>query len=175
MPIIRYFTIVGSVLLAFIFASDAWFGDHQSTPGFNGSLRESAVYAPRQEEVVATRELRFTRDVTPAARVREAFAQYVPNDGRRWKRDAATVSLDDVKGHSHFSAALPERAVYAPRSAEVMATPEPPITPGITAATRIREVFAQFVPDDGRHWKSTPALQWSSSSNTGRSLFDQRG
>ena len=153
MPIFRYFTIVGSALLAFIFASDAWFGDHESTPRFNGSLHDSAVYAPRLEEVAATRELRFTRDVTPAAHVREAVAQYVPNDGRRWKRDAATASLDDSKGNSHFSGSLPERAVYAPRSAEVVANPDPPFTGNVTPAERVREVFAQFVPDDGRRWK----------------------
>ena len=153
MPIFRYFTIVGSALLAFIFASDAYFGDHESTPRFNGSLHESAAYAPRLEEVAATRELRFTRDVTPAARVREAFAQYVPNDGRRWKRDPATASLDDGKGHSHFSGALPERAVYTPRSAEVVAKPEPPFGRDVTPAERVREVFAQFVPNDGKRWK----------------------
>ena len=153
MPIFRYFTIVGSALLAFIFASDAYFGGREGHPRFNGSLNESAVYAPRLEEVVATRELRFTRDVTPAARVREVFSQYVANDGRRWKRDAAMASLDDRKANSHFGGALPEPAVYTPRSAEVLAKPEPPVTPDVTPAERIREVFAQFVPDEGKRWK----------------------
>lgn len=153
MPIFRYFAIVGSALLAFLFISDAYFGDHESTPRFNGSLHESAVYVPRLEEVAAIRELRFTRDVTPAARVREVFAQYVPNDGRRWKRDSATASLDDSRGRSRFNGALPERAVYAPRSAEVVAKPEPPFARDVTPAERVREVFAQFVPDDGKRWK----------------------
>jgi len=63
------------------------------------------------------------------------------------------ASLDDRKGNSHFSGALPEPAVYAPRSAEVVAKPEPPLTPDVTPAQRIREVFAQFVPDEGKRWK----------------------
>jgi hypothetical protein len=150
MPIFRYFTIVGSALLAFIFVSDAYFGDHEGNPRFNGSLNESAVYAPRLQEVVATRELRFTRDVTPAARVREAFAQYVPNDGKRWTSAAA---FGDTKSNSHFSGSLPERAVYAPGWDKVAAKPEPSFTPDITPAARIREAFAQFVPDDGKRWK----------------------
>jgi hypothetical protein len=101
---------------------------------------------------VATRELRFTRDVTPAARVREAFAQYVPNDGKRWTSAAAP---GDTKGNSHFSGSLPERAVYAPGMAMdmVVANPEPSSTRDITPAARVREAFAQFVPDDGKRWK----------------------
>jgi hypothetical protein len=150
MPIFRYFIIVGSTLLAFIFVSDAYFGDHDGHPRFNGSLNESAVYAPRPEEVVATKELRFTRDVTAAARVRDAFARYVPNDGRRWTSAAAP---GDNRGNSHFSGALPERAVYAPGLGKAGANPEPSFTPDITPAARIREAFAQFVPDDGERWK----------------------
>ena len=38
------------------------------------------------EETRATAELRFTRDVTPAIRVREVFAVFVPNERRRNKR-----------------------------------------------------------------------------------------
>jgi hypothetical protein len=153
MPIFRYFVIVGSALLAFIFVSDAYFGDHEGNPRFNGSLNEGAVYAPRLEEVVATRELRFTRDATPAARVREVFAQYVPNDGKRWMRDSSTPSLGDNKGNPHFSGSLHESAVYAPRLEEVVATREPPFTRDVTPAARVREVFAQFVPNDGKRWK----------------------
>jgi hypothetical protein len=150
MPIFRYFAIVGSTLLAFMFVSDAYFGDHEGHPRFNGSLNESAVYAPRLEEVVATKELRFTRDVTPAARVREVFARYVPNDGRRWTSAAAP---SDNRGNSHFSGSLPERAVYAPGLDKVVAKPEPSFTDDITPAVRIREAFAQFVPDDVNRWK----------------------
>ena len=85
MPIFRYFGVVGSALLAFLFVCDAYYNDDSSSR-FNGSMFESATYAPRAEEVVATSEVRFTRDASAAARVKEVFAQFVPNDGRRGKR-----------------------------------------------------------------------------------------
>ena len=91
MPIFKYFAVVGSALLVLLFISDAYFGD--SDLRFNGSLYESAFYAPRSDEIVVTTELRFTRDVTPANRVKEVFAQFVPNENKRGKRypSAATV------------------------------------------------------------------------------------
>ena len=55
---------------------------------FDGSLYGSALYAPRAEETRTTAERRFTRDVTPAVRVREVFAVFVPNERRRNKRDS---------------------------------------------------------------------------------------
>jgi hypothetical protein len=92
MPIFKYFAVVGSALLVFLFVSDAYFGDSEINSRFNGSLYESAIYAPRLEETVATEELRFTRDVTPSDRIKEVFAQFVPNEGNRGKRySAATI------------------------------------------------------------------------------------
>jgi hypothetical protein len=93
MHVFKYFVIAGSALLVLIFVSDAYFGDNESNPPFNGSLHESAAYAPRVEEVVATRELRFTRDVTPADRVKEVFAQFVPNEGKRWKHSSSATTV----------------------------------------------------------------------------------
>jgi hypothetical protein len=86
MPLFKYFGTVGSALLALMYVSDAYFGDDGAESRFNGSLYESAMYAPRLEDVVAAREIHFTRDVTPSARVKEVFAQFVPNEGRRVKR-----------------------------------------------------------------------------------------
>ena len=86
MPVFKYFTIVGSSLLVFLFVSNAYLTDDESNSRFDGSLFESAIYAPRQGETRATAELRFTRDVTPAIRVREVFAVFVPNERRRGKR-----------------------------------------------------------------------------------------
>ena len=86
MPNFRYFSVVGSVLLALLFVSDALFGDDSR---FEGSLYESAIYAPRLVETPATQERQFPRDATPADRVREVFAQFVPNEGRRGKRYSA--------------------------------------------------------------------------------------
>jgi hypothetical protein len=86
MPISRYFTYVGSALLVLLFVSNAYLAEDETNLRFNGSLYESALYAPRQEETRATAEFRFTRDVTPATRVREVFAVFVPNERRRGKR-----------------------------------------------------------------------------------------
>jgi hypothetical protein len=85
MPIFRYFSVVGSALLVLLFVCDAYFGD-ASGSRFDASMFESATYAPRAEEVAAQAEVRFTRDASAAARVREVFAQFVPNEGRRGKR-----------------------------------------------------------------------------------------
>jgi len=86
MPISRYLSYVGSALLVLLFVSNAYLADDESNLRFDGSLYESALYAPRAEETAATAELRFTRDVTPAVRVREVFAVFVPNERRRGKR-----------------------------------------------------------------------------------------
>ena len=86
MPVFKYFAVVGSALLIFLFVSDAYFGDDQSNSRFNGSLYESAMYAPRLEETAVTAEIQFTRDVTPVDRVREVFAQFVPSEIKRAKR-----------------------------------------------------------------------------------------
>jgi hypothetical protein len=86
MPIFRYFSVVGSALLALLFVSDALFGDNSR---FEGSLYESAIYAPRLVETPAAQERQFPRNATPADRVKEVFAQFVPNEGRRGKRYSA--------------------------------------------------------------------------------------
>ena len=85
MPISRYFTVVGSALLALLFVCDAYFGDADGSR-FNGSLFESATYAPRVDELAVREEQRFTRDATASARVKDVFAQFVPNEARRGKR-----------------------------------------------------------------------------------------
>lgn len=87
MPVSRYSTIVCSVLLAWLFISSAYLAEDASYGRFDGSLYESALYAPRRAEVEATTEPGLARDVTPAVRVREVFAVFVPNERRRGKRD----------------------------------------------------------------------------------------
>ena len=88
MPISKYFTYVGSALLVLLFVSNAYFTDGDAELRFDGSLYDSALYAPRVEEIRTTAEPRFTRDVTPAVRVREVFAVFVPNERRRNKRES---------------------------------------------------------------------------------------
>jgi hypothetical protein len=86
MPIFKDFAYIGSTLLVLLFVSNAYLTDDESNLRFDGSLYQSAMYAPRAEEIAGTAELRFTRDVTPAVRVREVFAVFVPNERRRNKR-----------------------------------------------------------------------------------------
>jgi hypothetical protein len=86
MPIFKYFAAVGSVLFLFLVVSDAYVADDQSNSRFNGSLYESALYAPRLDETAAATEPQFTRDATPVGRVKEVFAQFVPNEIKRGKR-----------------------------------------------------------------------------------------
>jgi len=90
MPIFRYFAVVGSALLVLLFVSDACLRDSESDLRFDGSLYQSAIYAPLIEQTVT--EPRFTRDATPADRIREVFAQFVPNEGRRTKRYASSAT-----------------------------------------------------------------------------------
>ena len=54
MPISRYFTYVGSALLILLFVSNAYLNDDETNLRFDGSLYESALYAPRQEETRTT-------------------------------------------------------------------------------------------------------------------------
>jgi hypothetical protein len=86
MPIFKD-TVVGTTLLVLLLISNAYFRDDDSNLRFDGSLYASALYAPRVEETQTTAELRFARDVTPAVRVKEVFAAFVPNERRRNKRD----------------------------------------------------------------------------------------
>jgi hypothetical protein len=82
MPVFRYFAVAGSALLVLLFVSNAYLTDDESNLRFDSSLYGSALYAPRIEGA----ELRFTRDVTPAVRVKEVFAVFVPNERRRNRR-----------------------------------------------------------------------------------------
>jgi hypothetical protein len=91
MPVFKYSTVVGSVLLALSFVSEALFGESNSR--FDCSLYESALYAPRSDEFAVTAERRFPHDVTPAVRVKEVFAQFVPNENRRGKRYASAATV----------------------------------------------------------------------------------
>jgi hypothetical protein len=93
MPIFKYFVSVGSALLVIVTFLDAYFGDDERNSRFNGSFYESALYAPRLEEALSIQELRFPRDVTPVARVKEVFSQFIANEGRRAKRYSSAATL----------------------------------------------------------------------------------
>jgi hypothetical protein len=75
MPISKYFAVVGSALLVFLFVCDAYFRDDVEL----ASPQRTLV----ARDDVGTDELRLTEDVTPAARVKETFSMFVPGDTRR--------------------------------------------------------------------------------------------
>ena len=91
MPVFKYFAVVGPALVVLLFVSDALFGESNSR--FDGSLYQSALYAPRSDETADTTERRFLHGVTPAVRVREVFAQFVPNENKHGKRYASAAAV----------------------------------------------------------------------------------
>jgi hypothetical protein len=97
MPVGKYFGYVGSALLALLFVFDACFGESETNSRFDPSLFESATYASRQQETATPYEFRYRRDVTPANRVRDVFAQFVPGEANRGKRYSATAGIIIVR------------------------------------------------------------------------------
>lgn len=90
MPIFKYFAVTGSALLVLLFVSDAYLRDGEADSRFDGSLYQSALYAPRLDATLT--EPQFTRDASPADRVKEVFAQFVPNEGKRGKRYSSAAT-----------------------------------------------------------------------------------
>jgi hypothetical protein len=56
-------------------------------------------------------------------------------------------------GGSRFDGSLYEGATYVPRSEATLAVAELQLTHDATPADHIREIFAQFVANEGRHKK----------------------
>jgi hypothetical protein len=85
MPISRYVAIAGSTLLVLLFVSAAYFG-YDGEARFDRSFYDRATYVPRPEVTIAVAELQVVRDATPAEHIREIFAQFGADEGRRRKR-----------------------------------------------------------------------------------------
>jgi hypothetical protein len=86
MPIFKNSSVVGSALLVLLFVCVACFCDDEINYRFDGSLYQSTIYEPRLEETLLVPEHRLTREATPVSRVKEVFAQFVPNDNKRVRR-----------------------------------------------------------------------------------------
>jgi hypothetical protein len=97
MPIGKYFGYVGSALLVLLFVFDACFGDSEANARFDPSLFDSATYASRQQEIATPYEFRYSRDMTPASRVRDVFAQFVPSEAKRGKRYSTAAGVIIVR------------------------------------------------------------------------------
>ena len=93
MPVGKYFGYVGSALLALLFVFDACFGEGDANARFDSSLFDSATYASRQQEIATPYEFRYSREMTPASRVRDVFAQFVPSEAKRGRRYSSTASV----------------------------------------------------------------------------------
>jgi hypothetical protein len=94
MPIGKYFGYVGSALLALLFVFDACFGESEANSRFDPSLFDSATYVSRHQEVATPYEFRYSRDMTPANRIRDVFAQFVPSEAKRGKRySSAAITI----------------------------------------------------------------------------------
>jgi hypothetical protein len=86
MPIFKNSSVVGSALLVLLFVCAACFCDDEVNYRFDGSFYQSTIYEPRSEDTELAPERRLTLDATPASRVKEVFAQFVPNENKRVRR-----------------------------------------------------------------------------------------
>jgi hypothetical protein len=84
MLVSKYFTVVGSALLAVLFIWDAC-SREDTEPA---SSRSTLVV----REGLGMDELRLTEDVTPADRIKETFAMFVPADARHQRETARTFA-----------------------------------------------------------------------------------
>jgi hypothetical protein len=85
MPISRYVAIAGSALPVLLFVCAAYFGD-DGEARFDRSFYDRATYVPRSEATIAVAALQVVHDATPAEHIREIFAQFGADEGRRRKR-----------------------------------------------------------------------------------------
>jgi hypothetical protein len=76
MPISKTFTFAGTALLVFLLTCHAYVYD----AWFHEGVR------------LSTNERRMAEDITPAARIRETFALFVPGDARRMHEPARPLA-----------------------------------------------------------------------------------
>lgn len=88
MPLGKYFTIVGSALLALLFACSAYFNDDAD----DTSSRSALVV----RKGLGTEELRLTEDAAPVDRIRETFDVFIPGNARH-THDTARPSARAIK------------------------------------------------------------------------------
>ena len=75
MPVSKTFTMAGSTLLVLVFTCHAYLYD----TWFHEGVR------------LTTDERHMADEITPAARIRETFALFVPGDAKRTRNDAARL------------------------------------------------------------------------------------
>lgn len=85
MPVFRYFAFVGTSLLVLLLLSDACFGPGEADSMLNPPAQASAIEALPGPNSFPT-ERWYPANMTPAARIKEVFAQFVPGESKRLKR-----------------------------------------------------------------------------------------
>ncbi|MDE2377323.1 hypothetical protein [Bradyrhizobium sp.] len=85
MPVLRECAIVAAALFALLVVSDAMFGEDAGRGRFDAALYDSTTYAPRSDDSL--------RNASPAVRVREVFAQFLPGEGQRGKRYSSLTTF----------------------------------------------------------------------------------
>lgn len=85
MSILREIILAVLGVYALLFVCDALFGVADAR--FDDAFFDSAFYAPRSKEV------HFAGDVTPADRIDDVFAQFLPDDGKRGRRYSSLTTF----------------------------------------------------------------------------------
>jgi hypothetical protein len=91
MSILKDLAAAATGLLVFFVVSGAFFGDGETGYSrFDASVFDSAIYAPGAGQAA---EFQFARGATPADRVNEVFARFVPGEGKLVKRYASAAAV----------------------------------------------------------------------------------
>lgn len=85
MAILRETVVALAGVYALLFACDALFGVGEGR--FDDAYFHNSFYAPRAQEAG------FAGNLSPAARVDDAFAQFAPGDGKRARRYSSLTTF----------------------------------------------------------------------------------
>ena len=88
MSVLREIAAAVAGVSALIVVCDACFGVGEAR--FDDDYYRSSFYAPRSN---ATNEARFASHLTPAARVSDAFAQFMPGEAKPGKRYSSLTAI----------------------------------------------------------------------------------
>lgn len=83
MPIFRTILVVVSIFLAGLYVDDAFRSDARSMPASANEILARRWPEPDEFRATAAAVSATAANATPAARVRETFAMFIPRDARR--------------------------------------------------------------------------------------------
>jgi hypothetical protein len=97
MAVVRRLIYAGIGLVAAVFALDVSIEPAQTTSGINRTVPLGAIDWPNVKPNPMPTERWYARDVAPAVRVRQAFAQFMPGEGRKLHYSAAEAAARDFE------------------------------------------------------------------------------